>query len=106
MFPALNLHLTCAACLPENCRLPSNVPASKVVERIRCLVQDYGKITSFKAYMDVSLECGNTKALTLQSDLQSSGITLVHCPHNGKKDVADKMMIGALLAHSQLPLLT
>jgi hypothetical protein len=30
----------------------------------------------------------------LRSELQSSGVSLVDCPHNGRKEVADKMLIG------------
>lgn len=39
---------------------------------------------------DLSSEKGNN----LRSDLQSSGVSLTDCPHNGRKEVADKMMLG------------
>ncbi|KAL5533074.1 hypothetical protein ACEPAF_4850 [Sanghuangporus sanghuang] len=81
----------------ENCHPPSDVSAHKLVEKIRCLAQTLGPIKIFKAYVDLSLECTNPRFLALHSDLQSSGVTLVHCPHNGKKDVADKMMIVDIL---------
>lgn len=81
----------------ENCRLPCNVPGNRVIERIRRLVQHYGSIVAFKAYMDLALESSNPRASMLHSDLQSSVVSLIHCPHNGKKDVADKMMIGMLV---------
>lgn len=43
----------------------------------------------------------------VRSDLQLSGVSLVDCPHNGKKEVADKMMTGVFsvsvcLAYSEL----
>ncbi|KAL5490372.1 hypothetical protein ACEPAI_5205 [Sanghuangporus weigelae] len=81
----------------ENCHPPSDVSAHKLVDKIRCLAQTLGPIKTFKAYVDLSLECANPRSLAFHSDLQSSGVTLVHCPHNGKKDVADKMMIVDIL---------
>ncbi|EJD00235.1 uncharacterized protein FOMMEDRAFT_127732 [Fomitiporia mediterranea MF3/22] len=82
----------------ENCRPPSNISGTEVVEKIRSLVQYFGRIITFKAYADVSLIFAGSKSNNLQSELQSSGLTLVHCPHNGRKDVADKMMIVDMLA--------
>ena len=34
------------------------------------------------------------RAVLLRSELQSSGVSLTDCPHNGRKDVADKMILG------------
>ncbi|KAL5533072.1 hypothetical protein ACEPAF_4848 [Sanghuangporus sanghuang] len=82
----------------ENCRPPSNLSGSKLVETIRNLDQIPDRIKVFKAYVDIALECANSRSHTLHSELQSSGVTLVHCPHNGKKDVADKMMIVDIFA--------
>ncbi|EJD05904.1 uncharacterized protein FOMMEDRAFT_67864, partial [Fomitiporia mediterranea MF3/22] len=80
----------------ENCRPPSNISGAKLVENICRLVRGAGAITQFKAYVDVSSEVAQPRSIAFHSDLQSSGVTLAHCPHihNGKKDVADKMMIG------------
>lgn len=50
----------------------------------------------FKAYLE-SATSASTKSLSLRSELQSSGVSLTDCPHNGRKDVADKMIIGQLL---------
>ena len=64
---------------------------------IRRLAQLYGSVKLFKAYLEISsLESGllTPRLLTLTSELQSSGVSLIHCPHNGRKDVADKMMLG------------
>lgn len=78
----------------ENCRPPSNLPGYTVVDKLRQLLQEYGSITLFKAYMEFTTENMNPKSLTLQSELQSSGVSLTNCPHNGRKDVADKMILG------------
>ncbi|KAL5529158.1 hypothetical protein ACEPAG_5132 [Sanghuangporus baumii] len=82
----------------ENCRPSSNISGNKVVYNIRRLVQGYGSITTFRAYIDLSVDCAYSRSISFHSDLQSSGLSLVHCPHNGKKDVADKMMIVDMLA--------
>ncbi|KDR73458.1 hypothetical protein GALMADRAFT_72264 [Galerina marginata CBS 339.88] len=74
----------------ENCPVPSNTSGYVVVDNIRSLVRPYGSVKSFKAYLDISEQI----PLTLRSELQSSGVSLVDCPHNGRKDVADKMIIG------------
>ena len=44
--------------------------------------------------MDTSLETKWSVGSSIPSELQSSGISLIHCPHNGGKEVADKMLIG------------
>ncbi|KAI5124537.1 hypothetical protein M0805_003060 [Coniferiporia weirii] len=82
----------------ENCRPPSSLSGYILVERIRRLVREFGVITLFKAYVDLTSECTNAKSLTLHSELQSSGLSLTHCPHNGRKDVADKIMLVDMLA--------
>jgi hypothetical protein len=77
-------------CVPiENCRSFLGVPSQNVVKSIRNIAHSYGQITLFKAYTEVT----SMKA-SVRSDLQLSGVSLVDCPHNGKKEVADKMMTG------------
>lgn len=78
----------------ENCRPPANASGYVVADRIRRVAQAFGSVTLFKAYFEVAAESTNLKAAVLHSELQSSGVSLTHCPHNGKKDVADKMMLG------------
>lgn len=79
----------------ENCKPPSGLPGSYVAAKIRQAVQPLGPTTVFKAYMDTSLETHwENGSSTMPSELQSSGISLIHCPHNGGKEVADKMLIG------------
>ena len=77
----------------ENCRPPANTSGYTVVNGILKAIQGIGPIMLFKAYVDLTLDALNSKTI-LHSELQSSGVSLTHCPHNGKKDVSDKMMIG------------
>ena len=81
----------------ENCHPPVNIPGHVVADRIREAAQEFGTVTSFKAYMDVALESLNVRSIQLHADLQQSGVSLLHCPHNDREDVVDKMMIGAWL---------
>ena len=53
----------------------------------------FGSVKLFKAYLQLS-EFSASKSLLLRSELQASGVSLTDCPHNGRKDVADKMMLG------------
>ncbi|KAI5120219.1 hypothetical protein M0805_000034 [Coniferiporia weirii] len=78
----------------ENCHPPSNMPGYSVVEKIRQAVQPLGSVQVFKAYMDVNLE---GKKSAQQHELQSSGVSLIHTPHNAKKEVADKIMLVDLM---------
>ena len=67
-----------------------------VAGKLKQMARAYGNISLFKAYLDITLEYNahNSKQSGLHSELQSAGISLTHCPHNGKKDVADKVIIG------------
>jgi len=80
----------------ENCPPPSGMPGYVVVENIRRAVHTFGCVTLFKAYLEITDTTGNKK--NLRSELQSSGVSLTDCPHNGRKDAADKMMIVDMLA--------
>ncbi|KAI0683640.1 limkain-b1-type NYN domain-containing protein, partial [Cytidiella melzeri] len=75
----------------ENCSLHHTSGACEV-DNIRRIAQTYGPIKAFKAYLEV-YEQYSLKTLTLRSDLQSCGVSLTDCPHNGRKNVADKMML-------------
>jgi len=72
------------------------MPGYVVVENIRRAVHTFGCVTLFKAYLEISDTTGSKK--NLRSELQSSGVSLTDCPHNGRKDAADKMMIVDMLA--------
>ena len=64
------------------------------MDNIRSVAQNFGSIKLFKAYLDVSEHVPLSRPLLLFSELQSSGVSLTDCPRNGRKDVADKMIIG------------
>ena len=74
--------------------LPSTEQVTyKVVKKIRKLALQDGIVKTFKAYMQLSDQPSKTPA-SIRSELQSCGVSLIDCPHSGRKDVADKMMIG------------
>jgi hypothetical protein len=64
------------------------------VNNIRTIAQTFGSVKLFKAYLEVTEQLPVSRAVLLRSELQSSGVSLTDCPHNGRKDVADKMIIG------------
>src|ERR1700690_2704076 len=70
----------------ENYRAFSGGQSQNIVKSITHAAHSYGQITLFKAYTELL----SIKS-SVRSDLQLSGVTLVDCPHNGKKEVADKM---------------
>jgi hypothetical protein len=68
------------------------MPGYEIVAKIRAHLEHLGPVLVFKAYCEV---VGTSRKLNeLQGELQSSGVTVVHCPHNGHKETADKMIIG------------
>ncbi|TFK53040.1 hypothetical protein OE88DRAFT_1599917, partial [Heliocybe sulcata] len=81
----------------ENVRVPSTVAGIAVAGNIRDVARSYGPVNLFRAYTDLD-EMASVKSNAHRSALQMSGVTLVDCPHNGRKDVADKMMIVDMLA--------
>ncbi|TFK90967.1 DUF537-domain-containing protein [Polyporus arcularius HHB13444] len=83
----------------ENCALPALEPPYTIVNRIRRLAHQYGSVKSFKAYLEYP-EQASLKSVNLRSELQSCGVSLIDCPHNGRKDVADKMMMIDMMAHA------
>ncbi|CAA7265191.1 unnamed protein product [Cyclocybe aegerita] len=82
----------------ENCPAPSNGSGYIIAKNISALAQQFGTVKSFKAYLEISEQL--PRALAMRSELQSSGVSLIDCPHNGRKDVADKMMLVDMLAHA------
>lgn len=78
----------------ENCAVPTGVSGSVVANSIRRIALQYGSVKTFKAYVELP-EQATQKNYLLRSELQLCGVSLIDCPHNGSKDVADKMMIGA-----------
>ncbi|KAI0747883.1 NYN domain-containing protein [Daedaleopsis nitida] len=83
----------------ENCAPPCSVPGYDVVNNIAKVSHEYGSVKLFKAYLELS-EQSSSKSIGLRSELQSCGVSLTDCPHNGRKDVADKMMIVDMLTYA------
>lgn len=83
----------------ENCAPPTSTPGYDVVNNIRQVAHEYGSVKLFKAYLELS-EQSSSKSIGLRSELQSCGVSLTDCPHNGRKDVADKMMIVDMLTYA------
>ncbi|KAG6889733.1 hypothetical protein C0995_015031 [Termitomyces sp. Mi166 len=80
----------------ENCAAATQYTGYEIVKKIRHVAHSFGTIKLFKAYVELSDPATFSKSLVLRSELQSSGVSLTDCPHNGRKDVADKMMLGKL----------
>ncbi|TFK26435.1 DUF537-domain-containing protein [Coprinopsis marcescibilis] len=83
----------------ENCPVPSGSSGYQVVKNIRNSVQSLGSIKLFKAYLAIS-EQFQPRSLSVWSELQSSGVSLTDTPHNGRKEVADKMIIVDMLLYA------
>ncbi|QRV87553.1 NYN domain protein [Ceratobasidium sp. AG-Ba] len=99
----------------ENCAPPAGTPGYVVAERLRAACGVHGSIVQFRAYLELtaphsalatSSSTANTpvnpelspllptspKTLALRSELQSSGVSLIDCPHDSRKNVADAML--------------
>ena len=74
----------------ENMPIPTNSSGRDVTSRLKKILSPYGNLVQFRAYASIGL---NLIPQQKRSDLQLSGCHLVDCPHNGRKEVADKMII-------------
>lgn len=74
----------------ENMPIPNNTSGRDVTTRLKTILGPYGNLVQFRAYASIGL--GHIPRQK-RSDLQLSGCHLVDCPHNGRKEVADKMII-------------
>ncbi|KAJ8588005.1 hypothetical protein M405DRAFT_852721 [Rhizopogon salebrosus TDB-379] len=81
----------------ENCAPPLSSQAYAIVNGIRRIAHIFGSVTTFKTYLDLS-EQPSKNSVVFRSDLQSSGVSVIDCPHNGRKDVVDKMILVDMLA--------
>ncbi|KAI1786187.1 limkain-b1-type NYN domain-containing protein, partial [Ganoderma leucocontextum] len=70
-----------------------------IVNKIRGLAHQYGSVKTFKAYLECAKQL-SVKYMALRSELQSCGVSLINCPRNGRKDVADKMVLVDMMAHA------
>lgn len=80
----------------ENCHPSSRLNGYKIANNIRTFALRFGTLTRFNAYLDVSLE--SPRSMALLSQLQASGLSVVHCPHHSRKDVADRALVADMLA--------
>lgn len=78
----------------ENCTPPSDASGYDIANNIRMMAHTYGSVKSLKAYLEITDQVSSARALAMRSELQTSGVSLIDCPHNGRKDVADKMIMG------------
>ncbi|TRM61731.1 NYN domain-containing protein [Schizophyllum amplum] len=78
----------------ENCQYIAGRTGFDVARNIEHQARGHGVVATFKAYMDVQ-QCATPAGL--RSELQSSGVTLVDCPHNGQKNVVDLMLLTDML---------
>ncbi|KAF7338466.1 hypothetical protein MVEN_02072600 [Mycena venus] len=83
----------------ENCHASSQVSGYEIVSAIRNVAHRFGPVKHFKAYMEIP-DPDTSKLLSLRSELQSSGVSLTDCPHNGRKNVADQMIMVDMLAYA------
>lgn len=70
--------------------VPSNVSGRDIASRLKTLLAPHGNLKQFRGYASIGL---NLIPPEKRSDLQLSGCHLVDCPHQGRKEVADKMII-------------
>ncbi|KAJ6513882.1 NYN domain-containing protein [Mycena vitilis] len=83
----------------ENVHASSQVSGYEIASGIRNVAHRFGSVKHFKAYMEVP-DPDTFRSLTLRSELQSSGVSLTDCPHNGRKNVADQMIMVDMLAYA------
>ncbi|TPX63068.1 hypothetical protein SpCBS45565_g06899 [Spizellomyces sp. 'palustris'] len=80
----------------ENCPPPRGLSGYDIAESLRRVAHTCGSLTSCKAYVEGFEKLMPNKSL--RTELQSSGISLIDCPSNGGKNVADQMMIVDMMA--------
>lgn len=84
--------------MPENSEIPASTDGYAVTNGIRRIAHEYGGVKVFKAYCDTP-EMLTPRSATMRADLHACGVSVIDCPHNGRKDTADKKMMGACLGN-------
>jgi hypothetical protein len=74
----------------ENVPIPAACTGRFAALRVKKALAKYGDLVVFRGYASIGL---NNIPQEKRSELQLSGCHLVDCPHNGRKEVADKMII-------------
>jgi hypothetical protein len=74
----------------ENMSIPEWATGRDITTRLKTILAPYGNLVQFRAYARIdSTQIPQKK----RSELQLSGCDLVDCPHSGRKEMADKMII-------------
>ncbi|RDB24304.1 hypothetical protein Hypma_008807 [Hypsizygus marmoreus] len=81
----------------ENLLPNTNLTGYEIVENIRSVAHTFGSVILLKAYVEIPL-AALPRSTSLRSELQASGVSLTDCPHDGRKDVASKMLIVDMIA--------
>jgi hypothetical protein len=76
----------------ENVHIPRGRQAESIVATVKAKLKQFGTLKVLRAYGSVPLVFGTSNE-QVSSDLQLSGVHLVHTPHLNRKEVADKMII-------------
>ncbi|CCM02865.1 uncharacterized protein FIBRA_04977 [Fibroporia radiculosa] len=74
----------------ENCSPPCAISGFDIVDNIRDIAHQYGSVKLFKAYLALSEQASSKSIIGMRSELQSCGVSLTDCPHNGKKERLDR----------------
>ena len=73
--------------------MPEDSTTFKIAEGILHIAHQHGVVTTFHAYCELDKD-STTCPVEIRTDLRSCGVTVIDCPHNGKKDAADKVLMG------------
>eukprot|EP00980_Cylindrotheca_fusiformis_P005573 scaffold1183_cov114-Cylindrotheca_fusiformis.AAC.6 len=74
----------------ENMPIPTEITGRDIIRSLKSILAPFGDLVQFRGYASIGL---NHIPQEKRSDLQLSGCHLVDCPHHGRKEVADKMII-------------
>mmetsp|Transcript_10863 Transcript_10863/g.16620 ORF Transcript_10863/g.16620 Transcript_10863/m.16620 type:complete len:700 (+) Transcript_10863:119-2218(+) len=74
----------------ENMPIPAEASGRDITSTLKAILSHQGDLVQFRGYASIGL---NHIPVEKRSDLQLSGCHLVDCPHHGRKEVADKMII-------------
>ena len=74
----------------ENMPIPASTSGRDITSSLKSILAPHGDLIQFRGYASIGL---NHIPPEKRSDLQLSGCHLVDCPHQGRKEVADKMII-------------
>ena len=77
----------------------TRIPIHDIIMNLRGAVRPFGPIKAFRAYWDFSSQSSRAPIQNDLSSLSSSGLTLINCPGDGRKDHAVKIMLGRCLPH-------